>query len=402
MNDQDGNSTPALSRPPLWLAVGSIMATAGVFAIAIGLTYPLLALILKKQEISASLIGANSAMPSLGIIISAPLVPWLARKLGAARTASLCAALAAIFLALIGVFQNVWFWFPARLIQGMAMNGAYIISEAWVIQLSSGQNRGRIMGFYTTVLSIGFASGPVILALAGTEGFVAFGVVVAIMALTAVAMFSIRSLMPDFREEGQGSIRFFLPLAPGLLIIIAMLAFFEQSMLSLLPVYGLHHDLTERIISISVAVLVSGNVVMQFPIGWVADKMPRRKVILICILLTASGGFLLPLVVTSRVLLWPLLFFWGAFSFGSYTVALAELGDRFSGRMLLAGNAAFGMAWGIGGIVGPPLAGGAMDLIGPGVLPLCMGLGFVVLALGVFKGMRSKARRDADSQMDAR
>jgi hypothetical protein len=48
----------------------------------------------------------------------------------------------------------------------------------------------------------------------------------------------------------------------------------------------------------------------------------------------------------------PMLFLWGAVAFGVYTVALAELGDRFSGSMLLAGNATFAMMWGIGGIVG--------------------------------------------------
>lgn len=390
MSDQvKPNQSPG-SGPPLWLAVGSIIATAGVFAIALGLTYPLLALILKKQGLSSSLIGANSAMTSVGIILSAPLVPWLAQRIGAARTAFVSAAMGTVLLTLIGVFQNVWLWFPARLFLGMALNGSYIVSETWVIQLSSGQNRGRIMGFYTTVLSVGFALGPFILALVGSDGFVAFGFVIAILALTTVALFSIRGIMPDFEDQGSGSIRAFLPLAPGLLAIVAMMAFFEQGMLALLPVYGLHHNLTESMISFSVGILVSGNVVLQFPIGWAADKIDRKRVMLFCILLTACGGFLLPLTVGSRALLWPLLFFWGGFSFGSYTVALIELGERFSGRMLLAGNAAFGVAWGIGGIAGPSLAGGAMDLLGPGVLPLCMGVGFVVLAMGVFLPGRLK------------
>jgi MFS family permease len=271
----------------------------------------------------------------------------------------------------------------------MALNSPYIISETWVLQLSSGQNRGRIMGFYTTVLASGFALGPFILALTGSGGMVAFGILIVILSLTTLALFSIRGRMPEFEKEGTGSIRSFLPLAPGLLMVVGMLAYFEQGMLSLLPVYGLHHNLTETFISFSVGILVAGNVVMQFPIGWATDKVPRQRIMLICILLTAAGGFLLPLAINSRVFLWPLLFFWGGFSFGSYTVALAELGDRFSGRMLLTGNAAFGLAWGVGGIIGPATTGAAMDLFGPGMLPLSMGLGFVVLALVFFWPKRS-------------
>ena len=46
------------------------------------------------------------------------------------------------------------------------------------------------------------------------------------------------------------------------------------------------------------------------------------------------------------------------------------------GTLLLAGNSAFGMMWGIGGIIGPSMAGGAMDLIGPEGLPLTLGVLF--------------------------
>ncbi len=270
----------------------------------------------------------------------------------------------------------------------MAVNGSYIISETWVIQLSSSRNRGRIMGLYTTILSGGFALGPFILALTGSEGAAPFAVVTMIMAVTAVALYSIRSYMPEFEKEGRGSVRSFLPLAPSLLVIIALVALFDQAMLSLLPVYGLHYNLTEQVSSLAVGVLVSGNVVMQYPIGWAVDHMPRRRVMMICALLTAAGCVLLPFSITSSLFLWPLLFFWGGFAFGSYTVALVELGDRFSGSMLLAGNAAFGMAWGLGGIIGTPAAGGAMDLLGPNGLPISVGLGFVVMAFLAVRGRR--------------
>ena len=57
----------------------------------------------------------------------------------------------------------------------------------------------------------------------------------------------------------------------------------------------------------------------------------------------------------------------------------------FSGALLLAGNSAFGVMWGIGGIVGPSIAGIAMDLAGPEGLPLTLGVLFGVL--GVAAGL---------------
>jgi MFS family permease len=58
---------------------------------------------------------------------------------------------------------------------------------------------------------------------------------------------------------------------------------------------------------------------------------------------------------------------------------MVDLGDRFTGALLLAGNSAFGVMWGLGGIIGPSVAGVAMDLVGPEGLPLTLGALFVIL-----------------------
>jgi len=63
-------------------------------------------------------------------------------------------------------------------------------------------------------------------------------------------------------------------------------------------------------------------------------------------------------------------------------MALVELGNRFSGAMLIAGNAAFAMFWGVGGIAVPPFSGAVMDLAGVQGLPLSIGLLFALLLAG--------------------
>jgi hypothetical protein len=39
------------------------------------------------------------------------------------------------------------------------------------------------------------------------------------------------------------------------------------------------------------------------------------------------------------------------------------------------------MMWGIGGIVGPPVAGATMDLVGPEGLPITLGVTFAILVI---------------------
>jgi hypothetical protein len=62
-------------------------------------------------------------------------------------------------------------------------------------------------------------------------------------------------------------------------------------------------------------------------------------------------------------------------------MTLIQLGERFAGHALIAGNAAFALVWGIGGMVGSPATGLAMQLIGHQGLPGSLGLLCFVLAV---------------------
>ena len=54
--------------------------------------------------------------------------------------------------------------------------------------------------------------------------------------------------------------------------------------------------------------------------------------------------------------------------------------------MLVAGNAAFAMMWGVGGIAVPPAAGAAMDVFGAPGLPLALGLiCFLLMVLSIVR-----------------
>ena len=66
-----------------WAAITGIIATVSVFAIAQGLSYPLLSFILQRQGVSPSMIGLSAAMTPIGFIVSSPLIPALARRFGA-------------------------------------------------------------------------------------------------------------------------------------------------------------------------------------------------------------------------------------------------------------------------------------------------------------------------------
>lgn len=363
-----------------WAAIAGVIATVAVFAIAQGLTYPLLSFILQRQGTSSTLIGLSAAMTPLGFILSAPVIPPLVRTIGAGRLALICAGLGAAFLALIGWTQDVWLWFLLRFLLGFSINPLYVISETWLIMLTPPATRGRIMGVYTSIVSAGFAAGPLTLAIVGSEGWLPFFVGIAAFGGCALCLALVLPRLPEFHDgEEQASVIRFIPLARLLLFAVLAAAAFEQSILSLTSIYARGYGRSETMTSALLAVLVAGNIALQVPFGMIAERIGPSKGLFLCALACAAGCALLPLLFTTP-LVWPLAFVLGAVSFGIYTMALIELGNRFSGPMLIAGNAAFALFWGVGGIAGPPVSGVVMDAVGIQGLPLTLGALCLALA----------------------
>jgi MFS family permease len=331
-------------------------------------------------------------MSPLGMIVSAPLVPHIVKRVGGVRTVLICAGICAALFALVGATQNLWLWFPLRFMIGMSVIPLYVLSEVWMISLTPRHARGRFMGLYTSIISLGFAIGPATLALVGTQGWAPF--LCGIMAFLICGLFvlSASARLPAFEDdEQQGTVRRFLPVAPTLLMAVAVAAAFETSLLALLPTYGRVFAVGEAEMATLLTVFIVGNFALQVPLGLIADRWNPRAVMMVCGVMAVAGCLLLPLVLGSPAQ-WPVAFFWGAFAYGIYTMAIVELGQRFSGTMLVAGNAAFALMWGGGGIVGPPGAGVAMQAAGPSGLPLF--LAAICLVLVGFGLWRWRYRQD--------
>ncbi|TIR65416.1 MAG: MFS transporter, partial [Mesorhizobium sp.] len=346
-----------------------------------GLSYPLLSFILQRQGVSPAVIGLSAAMTPVGFILSSPLIPGLARRFGAGRTALICAGLSALVLALIGWTQDVYLWFPLRFLVGAVTNPLYVLSEIWVIALAPPSRRGRVMGIYSTIISAGFAAGPLCLLAVGTEGWPPFLVGIFAFLFCGACLAVVVKRLPRVDEAGEKvSVLGFMPLAWLLLSAVVAAAGFEQSVLALLPVYGTHFDIPETRMSALLSTMIAGNIAMQVPLGLLAERLTARLVRFGCVSVTVLGCALLPALIETP-LIWPCVFIWGAVSYGIYTMSIIELGERFTGSALVAGNASFSLMWGVGGILVPPLTGGVMDLIGAAGLPVTLGAICAALAV---------------------
>ena len=133
------------------------------------------------------MIGLSAAMSPLGMMVASSFVPRLVNWLGGVRTVLICSMMCATMFALIGATQNVWLWFPLRFLLGFSVIPLYVLSEVWMIALAPPYARGRFMGVYTSIISLGFALGPATLAVVGTQGWPPF--IIGIVAFLVCGLF---------------------------------------------------------------------------------------------------------------------------------------------------------------------------------------------------------------------
>ncbi|MGH6879366.1 MAG: MFS transporter, partial [Hypericibacter sp.] len=202
------------------------------------------------------------------------------------------------------------------------------------------------------------------------------------MALSALLPLLVsRRELPAVRYKTPTSVMSFIRYAPVLFLTVLVFAAFDQIALSLLPIYAIDHGLSAAMGTFVLSLLAIGNVGLQYPAGWLADKFTAPRLVRIVTFVAAIGALLLPLVADSALALSIHCFLWGGLVGVLYTLTLIELGRNFQGDLLLAGNAAFTVGWGLGGVLGPPLGGAAMQFLGPAGLPAELFFIFAALSL---------------------
>src|SRR5690606_38399952 len=174
-----------------------------------GLTYSLsaalIALDLAERGLSEGLIGANAAMHAVGVLAMAFLLPRIGALWGLRRAIVGALGCAALLLCLFPLVPLIWLWFPLRILLGAASEVLFVLSETWLNALSSESSRARTMGAYTAALSVGFALGPLILSLVGSDGFIAYGIGAVLAAAAAFFVALARITAPAFEKPAHGN-----------------------------------------------------------------------------------------------------------------------------------------------------------------------------------------------------
>lgn len=357
----------------------SVIFSVTVFSLTYGLSSPLIAFKLLNAGMSESAIGVNAAMHAVGVFLIAPFLPALFRRYRPLTliVVSLC-AITVIFV-LFGVVSFPM-WFLLRMGLGLFSEIIMVQTETWLNGSTVERARGKVLALYTAGMSLGFATGPLILAWTGSDGNLAFYVASVLAALAIVFIFTSGMPRVEGHEAKPETLGNSLKLAALPIMATVLNAAVEVLGMNFLSLYAIKLGWSESASALLISVLMFGAILLQLPIGWLADRVDRLKLMTTLAFIAAALAFVWPHILAFHLLSYVMLFIWGGIFVGIYTVAITWVGERFKGGQLAGIYAAMSVAWGAGALAGPLLGGFAMTFSLHG-LPWLTGALCLVFAL---------------------
>lgn len=367
-------TAPAMDARSRALSLAAVYACIFANGVGMGLSLPLLSLVMERAGASGSIIGLNAAFGAIAMMVATPLIPPIAGRIGALRFLLGCYVLGAVSLLAYRATDDIAAWFVLRFTLNCALQGFFLVSELWINQIATDRNRGTLIGIYSALIAAGFAIGPLIIQVMGTTGWGPFVAGAAMMSSAALPLIAARRTIPAIAHAHAASVIRFFGRSPTAMYAALCYGAMEICTASILPVYAVRTGSTEAEATLLMAAWGLGNLLLVPVVGWIADKMDRRRVLIGCGVIGVLGSLAIPLFGGALAPTLIVLFIWGGVIVGLYTVGLAYLGSKFKGEDLAAANAAFAFMYAAGAFVGPGIGGAAMDVWDPNGL-------FVALAV---------------------
>lgn len=371
------------------LAWAAPIAAICTVSVSLSLSAPLYALLLERQGASGTAVGLSSTAASLAMVLSAPVLPLVMARTGIVPLMLGGVALMALAMALIPLWESVWWWGLLRFCWGAGATVMFFASEFWLVAIAPDALRGRLIAVYSMVLAGSYMLGPLILNLTGPDSWLTFAVPTAIIIAAAAPVWLGRRHVPAARHEAPvhplAPLRFFRS-DPLVLWGVVLFGMIEFGGMTLVTNWGVRSGFAEAAAVALVFWLAFGSLAFQLPIGWAADRFERRRLLAVAGACSVAAPLMMvassqayPLVAAAAVV-------WGGTAVALYTVALTELGARYRGAELAEGNAAVVLAYGIGALASPLAFGTAMEIVPPdGLLWLAAVAAAAYLALAAWR-----------------
>ncbi|MBO6946698.1 MAG: MFS transporter [Rhodospirillales bacterium] len=315
-----------------------------------------------------------------GFLSGARLSPILIGRVGHVRVFAALGSFMSAGLIAFPLLTEPWAWTLLRVLVGFCMSGIYVTAESWLNDAATNQTRGKVLSAYMIAQTLGIIGAQGLLTLGDAATSVLFIGASILVSVSFAPILLSATRVPVAEATRPMPLRRLFTGSPLGTVGIFLLGSAYATQSGMGAVFGTQIDLTTAQIAMFVAMLFGGALLLQYPIGWLSDRVDRRKLIFGAALLGAVSCGLGRLAGDS---LWPLMvaaFFAGGVTTPLYALFLAYTNDFLSLEDMPAASGGLVMTFGVGAILGPLATGWAMQHFGPFAFWIVLGATFGAIA----------------------
>ncbi|MAI46690.1 MAG: MFS transporter [Hyphomicrobiaceae bacterium TMED74] len=363
--------------------------------LANGMFGTLLGLRSKHEGFSTEMIGFIMAGYSLGLLLGALFAVRVITQVGHIRSFAALASIMSVAVLCHLLWVDPLFWLLLRTVAGFCMAGMVMVTESWINDRAGNETRGQILSLYMITNYLGSGGGQLSLNIAPPEEFQLFLVASIVYSLALVPVLLTGATGPSPVPSKRMSMVELFGISPVGLIGTLAAGFCNSSVNNLGAVYAAEINLSVAQVSLFMASVLVGGMLLQLPIGRLSDKFDRRTVLFTVALVTGCCALGINWMVGKQDWqLFAMAAVYGGFAFTVYPLSCAQVNDMADRERLVQVSSGLLVAFGVGAIVGPIASAFVMGKFG------APGLFFVIAAvwalLAVFTLLRMAMRIRGD------
>jgi len=366
-------------------SVASLLMSYGLLLLANGMFGTLLGLRSKLEGFSTDITGLIMAAYFLGMLFGALHAARVVARAGHIRSFAAFASIMSVAVLAHILIINPMVWVVLRTICGFCMAGMVMIVESWLNERSTNDNRGRVLSLYMMTSYLGGGMGQFLLPLADPASFELFSGASIIFSLALVPILLTRAAAPKPSTPERMSFKALYKISPVGVIGTFTAGLSNSSINSMAPVFGKSINMSIGDISLFMASILLGGMLLQFPVGRLSDYFDRRTILIAVAILTTGAA--ISIVWASQQANINLLFLtaliYGGVAYTIYPMSSAQTNDLAGKEKLVQVSGSLLFAYGLGATIGPVITSQFMERFKPEALFLCIAASTAFLTLFV-------------------
>ncbi len=342
------------------------------------------------EGLSSEALGYVFATFALGFLVSSRITPLLLLRVGHVRVYAAYVAGASVSALLYGAFIDPVAWAIFRFFGGLCMSGIFVVSESWLNGMIGSRDRGKMLSLYVMTQLLGLIGGQALLQVGPIEGFELFVAASALISLSCIPMLLSTNPAPTYGSGVKITLRELFSVSPLGAAGVFFMGMAFSTAYQMGPVFGTAVGLTVSDIALFISAIYVGGTLSQYPVGWLSDRLDRRKVAMTLSALAAIVAFGAWILAPGPVVLVAIAGAMGITIPPMYALLVAHANDFVDPERMPSVSAGLMFLQGVGATAGPIVAGVAMGNLGP--YGYFIVLGATATGILTFAAYRSRIR----------